>query len=114
MAEQPDQQAEQGVKPPHQVEHDDETRLNAAIARCFNTADGQHVLGYLRSVYVYSILPPDAKGRELAYREGARSVVAVLDQRKSMGENRNAATSERLTRSRRAARTASGAGANAT
>lgn len=79
---------------------DPEGRLNAAMARTFSTPEGQVVLQYLRQSYINTILPPSATDGEIRYREGQRSVVAVIEQRKHEGENPRGRTNSTRTRTR--------------
>ncbi len=56
--------------------------LNAAFFRTFNSRDGERVLAYLRGTYVFGVLLPTATADELRHREGQRSIVAEIEQRK--------------------------------
>jgi hypothetical protein len=59
-----------------------ELDLNSAFFKTFNSRHGQQVLTYLRGAYIFGILPPQATADELRHREGQRSIVAEIEQRK--------------------------------
>jgi hypothetical protein len=59
-----------------------EADLDAAFAKTFNSRHGQIVLTYLRGKYIFGILPPEAIDQALRHREGQRSIVAEIEQRK--------------------------------
>lgn len=56
--------------------------LDVAFFKTFNSLHGQRVLQYLRGTYVFGILAPDATDAELRHREGQRSIIAEIEQRK--------------------------------
>lgn len=60
-----------------------ELDLNKAFFRTFSSRDGEQVLNYLRGAFIFEILPASATADELRYREGARSVVALIEIRKA-------------------------------
>lgn len=59
-----------------------ERELDAAFFKTFNSLHGQRVLQHLRGTYVFGILSPDATDAELRHREGQRSIIAEIEQRK--------------------------------
>lgn len=58
-----------------------EAKLDSACAAVLKSAAGREVFDWLKATLINQILGPDATPDELRYREGARSVVAMVQMR---------------------------------
>lgn len=58
-----------------------EARLDDAVHAAFTTEAGKDTMLWLRSITIQSVLGPDNTAISLAYQEGMRRVVQLLQQR---------------------------------
>lgn len=63
-----------------------EAKLNALALRVFSSGDGYELLNYLKNITLNRALPPDATDAHLRHLEGARWLVALIEQRKAKAQ----------------------------
>jgi hypothetical protein len=86
----------------------EDQRLNALVLATFGKGGGREVLHWLRSVTIEMVGGPEISDAQLRHREGARYLVAVIENRLKQGEAhaRGDPDTPRRTRNSRAARLA--------
>lgn len=90
------QRAEQEARDPYVVSKIDgerrkqsiEDELDSLFFAYFNDHVGEQIMRYLRNLFVNSALPMGTTGEQVLYREGARSVVTLIEARRQAGEKK--------------------------
>ena len=65
-----------------------DARINEAFAITFNSAAGQTVIDYLKSITVNKVIGPGAAENTYSYHEGARWLMGVISTRRQDGEDK--------------------------
>lgn len=73
----------------HPRSQDEEDKINDATARVLSSAEGEKMWTWLKQITINKVIGSQASHGEMAYQEGMRAIVALIEARRVASQTRN-------------------------